>query len=49
MYMDEQGKIIPCLIHAGGSIGFHKHEISDDINYVLSGKGKQYVTVRKKF
>lgn len=40
MYMDEQGKIIPCLIHAGGSIGFHKHEISDDINYVLSGKEK---------
>ena len=40
MYMDEQGKIIPCLIHAGGSIGLHKHETSDDINYVLSGKGK---------
>ena len=25
MYMDEQGKIIPCAIHAGGSIGLHKH------------------------
>lgn len=40
MYMDEQGKIIPCTIHVGGSIGLHKHETSDDINYVLSGSGK---------
>ena len=40
MYMDGQGKIIPCAIHAGGSIGLHKHETSDDINYVLSGTGR---------
>lgn len=40
MYMDEQGKIIPCSLHAGGSIGLHKHGTSDDINYVLSGIGK---------
>lgn len=40
MYMDEQGKIIPCTIHVGGSIGLHKDETSDDINYVLSGSGK---------
>jgi len=40
LYMDEQGKIIPCSIHAGGSIGLHRHETSDDINYVLSGAGK---------
>lgn len=40
MYMDEQGKIIPCTINAGGSIGVHKHKTSDDINYVLSGNGK---------
>lgn len=40
MYMDEYGKIIPCHIHAGGSIGLHKHETSDDINYVISGVGK---------
>ncbi len=40
MFMDENGKIIPCRIHAGGSIGKHKHETSDDINYVLSGTGK---------
>lgn len=40
MYMDEQGKVIPCSIQADGSIGMHEHETSDDINYVLSGKGK---------
>ena len=40
MYMDAQGKIISCAIHKGGSIGVHKHETSDDINYVLSGYGK---------
>lgn len=40
MYMDGQYKIIHCSIHAGSSIGLHKHETSDDINYVLSGKGK---------
>lgn len=40
MYVEKQGKIIPCSIHTGGSIGLHKHETSDDINYVLSGNGK---------
>jgi mannose-6-phosphate isomerase-like protein (cupin superfamily) len=40
MFMDEQGKIIPCKIYKGGSIGMHKHETSDDINYILSGSGK---------
>ena len=40
MFMDEQGKIIPTKIHPGGSIGLHKHETSDDINYVLSGTSK---------
>lgn len=40
MYMDKDCKIIPCTIHAGSSIGIHKHETSDDINYVLSGNGK---------
>lgn len=39
LYMGEHGKIIPCSIHPGGSIGLHKHETSDDINYVLSGHG----------
>ncbi len=40
MHMDEQGKIIFCSIHAGGSIGLHKHDAGDDINYILSGSGK---------
>lgn len=40
MYMSDAGKIIPCVIHKGGSIGMHRHETSDDINYVLSGNGK---------
>lgn len=40
MYMDEQGKVIYTAIHSGGSIGLHRHETSDDINYVLSGHGK---------
>ena len=32
MFMGEQGKIIPCKIHPGGSIGLHRHPASDDIN-----------------
>ncbi|HIS24815.1 MAG TPA: cupin domain-containing protein [Candidatus Faeciplasma gallinarum] len=40
MYMSEHGKIIPCRIHPGGSIGMHKHLTSDDINYVISGEGR---------
>lgn len=40
MYMDNEGKVITCAIHSGGSIGMHKHETSDDINYILSGSGK---------
>lgn len=40
MFMGENGKIIPCKIHKGGSIGFHSHPTSDDISYVLSGTGK---------
>lgn len=40
MYMDSEGKIIPCRIHPGGSIGMHRHPTSDDINYILSGSGR---------
>lgn len=40
MYMDEQGKIISCRIHPGGSIGLHTQSSGDDINYILSGTGK---------
>lgn len=39
LYMDGERKIIPCAIHPGGSIGMHRHETSDDINYILSGTG----------
>ncbi len=40
MFMNENGKIIPTKIHAGGSIGTHLQKTGDDINYVLSGVGK---------
>ena len=40
MFLDSHGKVICCRIHVGGSIGTHRHETSDDINYVLSGNGK---------
>lgn len=40
MHIDEERKIIPCAIHAGGSIGLHRHEGGDDINYIISGDGK---------
>lgn len=40
LFADREGKVIPCVLHPGGSIGLHRHETSDDINYVISGKGK---------
>ena len=40
LYQDETIKIITCRIHSGRSIGYHKHDTSDNINYVLSGQGK---------
>lgn len=48
LFMDEQGKVIPCSIHPGGSIGIHKHETSDDINYVISGTGKAICNGREE-
>ncbi len=30
----------PIRIHPGGSIGMHRQDSGDDINYILSGKGK---------
>lgn len=35
-----EGKVILSRIHPGGAIGLHRHDTSDDINYVLSGRGK---------
>lgn len=49
MYMSENGKIISCSIHPGGSIGLHRHETSDDINYVLSGRGKAVCDGQEEF
>ena len=40
MFMDGNGKIIPCKIHAGGSIGMHSQPTSDDINFIILGTGK---------
>ena len=42
MYAGQEGKIIPCRIHPGGSIGTHRHPTSDDMNYILSGQGKAF-------
>ena len=39
MYIAPGWKIIPCTIHAGGSIGMHGHPTSDEMDYVLSGTG----------
>ena len=35
-------------IRPGGSIGLHRHETSDDINYVLSGVGAAICDVAPK-
>lgn len=43
MYMGEHGKLIPCRMAPGASIGMHAHPTSDDINFVLSGTGKAVV------
>lgn len=40
MYSDKDMRVISCRIHAGGSIGLHKHETGSDINFVISGTGK---------
>ena len=40
MYNDDSYRIIPTTIHPGGSIGVHKQESGDDLNYIISGAGK---------
>ena len=42
MYNDESYRIIPTVIHPGGSIGTHKQESGDDMNYIISGTGKAF-------
>lgn len=39
IYEGDGLKVMPCRIHPGGSIGMHRHEDGDDINYVLYGTG----------
>ena len=40
MYNDDSYRIIPTAIHPGGSIGNHKQNSGDDMNYIISGTGK---------
>ena len=40
MYDDDSYRIIPTAIHPGGSIGNHKQESGDDMNYIISGTGR---------
>ena len=40
MYNDEKYRIIPAVIHPGGSIGTHIQSSGDDLNYIISGEGK---------
>ena len=42
MYNDDSYRIIPTAIHPGGSIGTHKQESGDDMNYIISGTGKAF-------
>ncbi len=39
MYNDENYRIISTVVHPGGSIGLHKQNSGDDMNYILSGTG----------
>ena len=39
-YDDSAHKIMLDTLHPGASIGFHKHEDSDEVIYVLEGEGK---------
>lgn len=41
-YSDGARKVIPCRIHAGGSIGAHRHDSGEEICYVLYGQGVAY-------
>ena len=40
MYNNDKYRIIPTVIHAGGSIGLHTQSSGDDMNYILSRTGK---------
>lgn len=40
MRADELGKILKGVLDPGSSIGYHTHETSSEIIYILSGTGK---------
>ncbi len=40
MHTDELGKILRGVLDPGCSIGYHTHETSSEIIYILSGTGK---------
>lgn len=40
MYVDELGKILKGTLAPGSSIGYHTHETSSEIIYILSGTGR---------
>ncbi|MBE6551498.1 MAG: cupin domain-containing protein [Ruminococcaceae bacterium] len=40
MFLDEMNRIMKATLIPGASIGFHKHETSSEILYILSGSGK---------
>ena len=40
MYNNDSYRIIPTAIHPGGSIGNHKQESGDDMNYIIRGTGR---------
>ena len=42
MYNDDSYRIVPTAIHPGGSIGTHMQESGDDINYIISGRGRAF-------
>lgn len=40
MFVDERNRILHGVLEPGCSIGYHAHETSSEIIYVLSGTGK---------
>ena len=40
MYNDEQYRIISTVLHPHSSLGLHLQNSGDDMNYVISGRGK---------
>ena len=40
MFVDERNRILHGILPPGSSIGYHTHETSSEIVYILSGAGK---------